>query len=105
MRTARVRRANSEDVATVSDVIAAAFYDDPVVSWVFPDDLTRTERFHAWLPSQGGANRPTHTESCEPFRRTTIAFSSDHSTRSGSEKRFLMVRSKSTAARSSSAGE
>jgi ribosomal protein S18 acetylase RimI-like enzyme len=49
MRTARVRRATSEDVATVSDVIAAAFYDHPVVSWVFPDDLTRTRRFHAWL--------------------------------------------------------
>jgi GNAT superfamily N-acetyltransferase len=33
-----------EDVDLVASIAAVGFYDDPVMSWVFPDDATRLEQ-------------------------------------------------------------
>jgi GNAT superfamily N-acetyltransferase len=39
-----VRRANADDVALVSSALARAFYDDPVMSWLFRDDSRRMRK-------------------------------------------------------------
>lgn len=39
-----VRPATLDDVDRLAHIAAAAFYDDPVLSWVFPDDGNRIER-------------------------------------------------------------
>ncbi|HVL92600.1 MAG TPA: GNAT family N-acetyltransferase [Acidimicrobiales bacterium] len=41
--TVEVRRAGAADSAVVSDILAQAFFDDPVISWAFPDDDRRRE--------------------------------------------------------------
>lgn len=41
--TAEVRRAGPVDGAAVSEILAQAFFDDPVISWTFPDDNRRRE--------------------------------------------------------------
>lgn len=38
-----VRRAAMADGAVVSEILAQAFFDDPVISWAFPDDDRRRE--------------------------------------------------------------
>src|SRR5262249_18617127 len=43
----QVRRATRQDAAVVAEVIADAFRDDPVLSWLLPDDRRR----HAGLPA------------------------------------------------------
>jgi GNAT superfamily N-acetyltransferase len=41
--TVQVRRAAAADGAAVSEILAEAFFDDPVISWAFPDDDRRRE--------------------------------------------------------------
>jgi ribosomal protein S18 acetylase RimI-like enzyme len=57
-----VRRVEKRDVRDVSRVLARAFYDDPVMSWMLPDDRARlrslTRAFaglarHHFLPRDG----------------------------------------------------
>jgi GNAT superfamily N-acetyltransferase len=36
-----VRKATNDDVPAMVDAMARAFYDDPVFTWLFPDDLRR----------------------------------------------------------------
>ena len=54
-----VRKVTEADVPAVSKAVAAAFYDDPVITWIYPDDSRRLERFERslevyvrriWLP-------------------------------------------------------
>jgi ribosomal protein S18 acetylase RimI-like enzyme len=39
----RVRKAEAADVPELSRLLAAAFFDDPVLSWVYPDPAPRQE--------------------------------------------------------------
>jgi hypothetical protein len=39
-----VRPATRGDVRMLADVLAKAFYDDPVFRWMLPDDETRLAR-------------------------------------------------------------
>jgi GNAT superfamily N-acetyltransferase len=39
----RPRKATGEGVPTVAETLALAFFDDPVVSWIIPDDPRRRE--------------------------------------------------------------
>ena len=41
--TGRVRKATAADLPAVSETLAAAFFDDPVVSWCYPDATRRRE--------------------------------------------------------------
>ena len=43
-----VRRASADDVDSVTNTIATAFYDDPVWSWAFPDAEHRATQLTAW---------------------------------------------------------
>lgn len=48
--TVSVRTATPADVGAVASVLADAFFDDPVISWIFRDERTRlrgSERFFA----------------------------------------------------------
>jgi GNAT superfamily N-acetyltransferase len=59
--TPEVRDARLEDAQTVALVAAAAFYDDPVMCWAFPDPDARLGQLqavfrglvHDYLPSRG----------------------------------------------------
>lgn len=42
--TPGIRHARREDVDSVTDVLARAFGDDPVMSWLFPDDEARLRK-------------------------------------------------------------
>ena len=44
------RAAGAADLGSVVDTIAVAFQNDPVWSWVFPDDARRPEQFLRWWP-------------------------------------------------------
>jgi GNAT superfamily N-acetyltransferase len=56
-----VRDARREDAAAVATISAAAFYDDPVMCWAFPDPGARLAQLHAvftglvrdYLPDRG----------------------------------------------------
>jgi hypothetical protein len=39
-----VRPANTADVPAMVDVLARAFYDDPPMAWMLPDDPSRDRR-------------------------------------------------------------
>jgi len=41
---AEVRPASLDDVDRLAGIAASGFYDDPVLSWVFPDDAIRLDR-------------------------------------------------------------
>jgi GNAT superfamily N-acetyltransferase len=54
-----VRKVSPDEVPQVLDAVARAFYDDPVMSWLFPSDSRRLERLRdgfglflrrIWLP-------------------------------------------------------
>jgi len=49
MPAASVRRAGPADIAALSSAIARAFYDDPVLSWTFPDDQRRLAQAEAFF--------------------------------------------------------
>jgi ribosomal protein S18 acetylase RimI-like enzyme len=58
-----VRRSTYADLAPMADVLAAAFHDDPVVSWLVPD----AGRRHADLPAMMrvfAARFQSHDENC-----------------------------------------
>ena len=40
----QARAAHKADIRELSGVLARAFYDDPVMAWVLPDDVARLER-------------------------------------------------------------
>ena len=40
----RTRRASRDDLAETVAAVARAFHDDPIWSWIFPDDATRVDR-------------------------------------------------------------
>jgi ribosomal protein S18 acetylase RimI-like enzyme len=45
-----VRKATSDDIPAMADMLARAFHDDPIVNWVFEDERSRpkyTRRFFA----------------------------------------------------------
>lgn len=50
---ADVRRVDEAELARFSEVLADAFYEDPLTCWVYPDDARRRERlrrgFEVWL--------------------------------------------------------
>lgn len=39
-----LRRANAEDVQRLKAVFAAAFYEDPIIGWMMPDERSRERR-------------------------------------------------------------
>ena len=41
---ADVRSATLDDADRIAQIAAAGFYDDPVMSWLFPDDAVRLDR-------------------------------------------------------------
>lgn len=49
MPTGNVRRAGLADITPLSGAIARAFYDDPVLSWTFPDDRQRLAQAEAFF--------------------------------------------------------
>ena len=42
--TGQIRRAAGRDIATISESLARAFEDDPVMAWVFPEVASRRSR-------------------------------------------------------------
>ena len=44
-----VRTANSNDVPTLAETMSAAFQDDPVMSWLLPDERERPERLRRFF--------------------------------------------------------
>jgi GNAT superfamily N-acetyltransferase len=44
MVTIEARPARKADIATLSQVLGRAFYDDPVTTWMLPDEKTRSAR-------------------------------------------------------------
>jgi ribosomal protein S18 acetylase RimI-like enzyme len=56
-----IRKLTADDVPRISDALARAFYDDPVLGWVFRDESERLARLEAafevylrriWLPQE-----------------------------------------------------
>jgi GNAT superfamily N-acetyltransferase len=45
----RLRRATVEDVAHLKDVMAQAFFEDPVLGWLMPDDAKRRARLRRFF--------------------------------------------------------
>jgi GNAT superfamily N-acetyltransferase len=58
-----VRRSNEADLTAMADALAAAFYDDPVVRWIMPDDARRSADL-AGLFAIFGARFQPHGENC-----------------------------------------
>jgi ribosomal protein S18 acetylase RimI-like enzyme len=67
MTGSAVRAATPDDLAAVSAVLTAAFHDDPVMSWAFPDPDTRRRRLSAlWDFLAGEAYLPRGASTVAP---------------------------------------
>ena len=58
------RPATPDDIDAVTNTLSAAFFNDPVWSWAFPDAARRKEQFPPWwrrLVAQGVANNSAWT--------------------------------------------
>lgn len=53
-----MRRAATEDIATISASLARAFDDDPVMAWVFPDAGARQSRLARFFAIEAEATLP-----------------------------------------------
>lgn len=52
------RRARTQDAATVTEVLTAAFHDDPTWAWAFPDPVARPQQYRTvWGLAVAGALR------------------------------------------------
>jgi GNAT superfamily N-acetyltransferase len=47
-----LRRANMGDISRLKETLAEAFYDDPVFSWLIPDEQTRLTRLRRFFAIQ-----------------------------------------------------
>jgi ribosomal protein S18 acetylase RimI-like enzyme len=54
----RVRQANSADIPAISHTLAAAFFDDPVFSYCYPDLAERRQILPRWFEIVTEANLP-----------------------------------------------
>jgi len=50
--TTKVRRAERSEIARLADSLAGAFYDDPVLTYSWPDDARRFRRSERYFASQ-----------------------------------------------------
>jgi GNAT superfamily N-acetyltransferase len=53
-----VRRTTVDDIPALGYALAAAFYDDPVMSWIIPDDERRRERLPSLMELFAGRFQP-----------------------------------------------
>ena len=58
-----VRRSSYTDLTSMADVLAAAFHDDPVVSWLVPDEGRRRADLPAMMRVFAARFQP-HGENC-----------------------------------------
>jgi ribosomal protein S18 acetylase RimI-like enzyme len=55
-QTVRARPATDADLVTLSETLAAAFFDDPVFSWCYADHARRRQILPGWFQAVTGAN-------------------------------------------------
>lgn len=63
MSGAELRVATPDDVDHMAEVLADAFYDDPIFTWMFPDDADRPRLSEAMFRMLGGHVYMPHGES------------------------------------------
>ena len=48
--TRMIRRMTQDDVEAIAAMMGRAYWDDPLQSWLFPDENTRLDRLTRGLP-------------------------------------------------------